>query len=202
VVIQDGVKYLPRFLSEMDGKTQRWKHKIGLNAIETAMYQQLTIEERHRVRLQYQRLYAYEGYDMAKLNEDEVWQKLTTPEAYGTIGVHFSSLQEYLFDGGEASRSYKISEVLTIGRGSRARLLGKFGLNNSLGHWTASSWREELASERVDGGGMSAEDAATLDLSAHDYHALTTDDAQDVIGILKMLDLVSPNDEKRFSSGV
>lgn len=202
VTVQDGVKYFPRFLSEMNAETNQWQYKVGLGVIETAAYEQLSIEERHQIRLQYQRVYAYEGSDMAKLVDDEVWQRLTTPEEYGNVRVHFSSMQEYTFVGDEAGRSYAINHILTAGRGMRARSLGKLGLHESLGHWATNVRRSEMPIMEMITSGMTVKEAAALDLTAEDYQSVTTEDVHDVIGILKMLDLVSPNDEKRFGLGL
>lgn len=202
IMIQDGVKYFPRFLSEMDTETNQWKYKVGLGVIETAQYAKLSIEERHQILMQYQRLYAHEGGDMAKLNEDEVWQRLTTPEEYGKIGVHFSSMQEYSFIEDEASRSYAINRILTVGRGERARSLGKLSLGEGFGHWATNAQRRGMPAMEMGVADMPVKEAVALDMSAEDYYAVTTSDLNDVVGILKMLDLVSPNDEKRFDLGL
>jgi hypothetical protein len=202
VVIQDGVKFFPRFLSEMDTETSQWRYKVGVGVIETAPYAKLSIEERHQIRLQYQRLYAHEGGDMTKLNEDEAWRRLTTPEEYGKIGVHFSSMQEYSFVGNEASRSYAINHILTVGRGERARSLGKLSLGEGLGHWATNAQRSEMPAIEMGLAGMPAKEAAALDMSAQDFYTVTTSDLNDVVGILRMLDLVSPNDERRFDLGL
>lgn len=202
VVIQDGVRHYPRFISEMDTETNQWQYKVGLGVIETAAYEQLTIEERHQIQLQYQKVYAYEGEDMTQLVKDETWQRLTAPEEYGNVKVHFSSMQEYAFVGDEAGRSYAINHILTLGHGIRARSLGKLSLHGSLGHWATNIRRSEMPIAEMITHGLIAEEAAALDLTAEDYQSVTTEDVYDVIGILKMLDLVSPNDEKRFGQGL
>lgn len=190
-LIHDGVKYYPYFSSGMNDEANTWEYRVGLGALEETTFDMLPNDQRQQIIQQFQEQYINEGGVLAEINDDDEWQALSKPEMHKNIGIQVSSMQQYVFADLEAERLFAVERTMSIGPSALTRRrLGRHSLYGGLEYWGPSKV-----------GKLSPDEAAVLDLAAEDYCAVTTEDVHRVINILKMLDLISPNDEKRFDQG-
>lgn len=189
--IIDGIEVHPRFYSEMDAHSGVSRHHVVKDCIESLTFNQLTAEERHKIRLQFQKQYVEEGGELTELSDDEEWTALNNDAAYDNVTIRYIETTDYMFADSKATRDYYIMHTLTIDD-ETPRILDEYSMNMvSFDNTSDSGMR-----------GLSPEDIAVLDVMHEDVCSITTTDLSEVMQIMTSLGLVTWKEQKRFVGGV
>jgi hypothetical protein len=188
-LINGSMRYYPRFRSEFNRETGLHKYTVAMGALEDATFDQLSMEERDQLRMQFRAQYMDEGGELSDLNDDDEWQSLITSDQYDDVHVSMLSMQEYAFTDAEAIRSYTIERRLTVSENTYPRSLGRFSLDASVGRQAS----RRTADSEADG---------LFDAPTNGYSRVSSGELGDIVTALKMLELITLSDQAAFERGV
>lgn len=179
---EDGLDYQHSFRSVISNETGFREYSVYQEAAWQVTFDRLSIEERHKIRVQFQQKYIAEGRDMVYLNEDARWQALCHSDDHTKTTLSIISTRHFMFSGTSALKAFEAELCLRV---------------NDKNITLDAHHLDTKADDRVPKD-LTIDQVATLDLAGEDFCAVTTEDLPEIINILENLGLVSLEDQKRF----
>jgi hypothetical protein len=189
--VHDGVDYYPQFYSKVDSRANTWEYFVGVEATENSTFDELSLFERERMKKVYRKQYFAEGGELTELSNDDEWQALVRPEEFENVEIFIQTTAGYVFGSRSATRKYEVTRDAAIGQRAKTRQLGSLSISSAMGDWTLR--KRDFLSRR---------DSTILDMTAEDYAYVTPNDMDEVVDILRMLDLVTPADHSRYARDI